>query len=104
WLEWRRKIAPLEREESPTVSEAKGTVSSSAGERDALRKAIESERESIALYQAAEESTPDPHGKTMFKSLAREEENHLALVEEELEWLVKSRQQSTVHRFRPGGY
>jgi len=99
WLQWRRATAPIERAEFPSLSEATGPVKVGAAERDALRQAIESEREAIAFYQEAEDSTPDLHGKTMFKALAREEEGHLALLEEELEWITQSRKYFTLHRF-----
>lgn len=99
WLEWRRATTPIERTEFPPPAEVIGTVKVGAGERDALRQAIESEREAIAFYRQAENSTPDLHGKTMFRALAREEEGHLALLEEELEWITKSRKYFTLHRF-----
>jgi len=99
WLEWRRATTPIEGSEFPPVSEASGTLKAGAGERDALRQAIASEREAIALYKAAEDSTPDLRGKAMFKALAREEEGHLTLLEEELEWINKSRKYFTLHRF-----
>ena len=56
-------------------------------------------REALALYKEAEDNTPDLRGKAMFKSLAREEEEHLTLLEEELEWINKSRKYFTLHRF-----
>jgi len=99
WLEWRRATAPIERTEFPPPSEAIGTVKVGAAERDALRQAIESEREAVAFYKEAENSTPDLHGKTMFRALAREEEGHLSLLEEELKWITKSRKYFTLHRF-----
>jgi len=99
WLEWRRMTTPIERAELPTPSEARGTVKLGTGEPNALRQAIESEREAIAFYQQAEDRTPNPHGKTMFKALAREEEGHLALLEEELEWVTRSHKYFTLHRF-----
>lgn len=99
WLEWRRRTAPIERTELPSPSEARGVVKLGAGEPDALRKAIESEREAIAFYHEAENSTPDLHGKAMFKALAREEEGHLTLLEEDLEWITKYRKYFTLHRF-----
>lgn len=99
WLEWRRATIPIERTEFPPPSEITGPVKVGAGERDALRQAIKSEQEAIAFYKEAEESTPDPHGKAMFKALAREEEGHLMLLEEELEWITRSRQYFTLHRF-----
>jgi len=76
WLEWRRVTTPIERAEFPPVSEATGMVKVGAGEQDALRQAIDSEREAIALYKEAEDSTPDLQGKAMFKALAREEEGY----------------------------
>jgi len=99
WLEWRRMTTPLQKADLPPISEATGPAKIGAGERDALRQAIQSEREAITFYKEAEDSTPDPHGKTMFKALAREEEGHLALLEEELEWIIKSHKYFTLHRF-----
>jgi rubrerythrin len=99
WLEWRRATAPIERTEFPPTSEVTGTAEVGTGERDALRLAIQAEKEAIAFYQEAGDSTPDLHGKAMFKALAREEEGHLALLEEELEWITKSRMYFTLHRF-----
>ncbi len=99
WLEWKRRTAPIDKTEFPPPSEATSEVKVGASERDALRQAIQSEREAAAFYKEAEESTPDLHGKTMFKALAREEEGHLALLEKELEWITKSRQYFTLHRF-----
>lgn len=104
WLEWKRATAPIHRTEFPSPSEARGTISASAGERDALRQAIKSEQEAIAFYREAEDSTPDLRGKTMFKSLAREEEGHLALLEEELQWVTESRKYFTLHRFSLRGH
>jgi rubrerythrin len=99
WLEWRRATAPIERTEFPPPSEVTGRVEIGAGERDALRLAIQAEKEAIDFYKEAEDSTPDPHGKAMFKALAREEEGHLALLEAELQWITQSRKYFTLHRF-----
>ncbi|MFC1935317.1 ferritin family protein [Chloroflexota bacterium] len=99
WLEWKRRATAIEHTEFPPLSEVPDGVKVEAGERDVLRQAIQSEREAIAFYKEAEYSTSDPHGKNMFKGLAKEEEGHLALLEEELEWITKSRQYFTLHRF-----
>lgn len=99
WLEWRRVTAPIERSEFPSIPEAIGVVKVDASERDALRQAIDSERVAIALYKEAEDSTPDLRGKAIFQALAREEEGHLELLEEELEWITKSHKYFTLHRF-----
>ncbi len=58
-----------------------------------------------ALDIAKEEnSTPDLRGKAMFNSLAKEEEGHLALLEEELQWLTNSRKYFTLHGFSISGH
>ncbi|MDY6907104.1 MAG: ferritin family protein [Chloroflexota bacterium] len=98
WLEWRRRITPIEKAFSP-ISEASGDVKVSDAEIDALRHAVQSEKESVTFYREAAENTPDVHGKAMFRALAAEEEQHLALVEEELELVVASRKYITLHRF-----
>lgn len=99
WLEWRNRTSPVDRSEFPTASEASGTVKVSSDERDALRQAIKSEQEAIVFYREAEDSTPDLWGKSIFNLLAREEEGHLALLEEELYWITKSGKYFTIHRF-----
>jgi len=99
WLEWRRATTPIDRTEFHSASEVIGTIGTSAGEMDALHKAIESEQEAIIFYKKAEDSTPDLRGKSMFKSLAAEEEGHLALLEEESKWITQSHKHFTLHRF-----
>ncbi|MBE0481760.1 MAG: ferritin family protein [Dehalococcoidia bacterium] len=99
WIEWRRAHGPIRRDEFPSMSEATGEVKADAGELDALRQAIGSEKDAIGFYREAEESTPDLNGKAMFKALAREEEGHLELLEEEFKWLSQHRKYFTVHRF-----
>ena len=103
WLEWKSRIVPIDKYELPRPSEATGKKKVSASEVEALSKAIESEKEANAFYKRAEEGTPDLHGKAMFKALAKEEEGHLALLEEELEWIRRSSQYFTLHRFRLPG-
>ena len=49
----------------------------------------------------AEQQTPDLGGKSMFRILAEEEEGHLILLEEELEWIIKYGRYFTLHRFAP---
>ena len=99
WLEWRRRADPIDRSEFPSASEASGQVTASTSEKEVLRMAIKSEQEALAFYTEAEDSTPDLRGKSMFKRLAGEEEGHRALLEEELEWITKSRKYFTLHRF-----
>ncbi len=45
-----------------------------------LRRAMENEREGYRFYLEASERSPDPAGQGTFRSLARDEERHLALL------------------------
>ncbi len=99
FLEWKRRTAPINSEEFPSISEATGKITADAAELDALRQAIQSEKDAIAFYKEAEESTPDLNGKNMFRALAREEKGHQELLEEELKWLTQARKYFTLHRF-----
>ncbi len=99
WLEWKRATTSINKTEFPSISEATGTITADSGEMDALRQGIKSEQDAIAFYKDAEDSTPDPKGKNMFRALAKEEEGHLSLLEEELQWLTQSRKYFTLHRF-----
>jgi rubrerythrin len=99
WLEWKRVTTPINKAEFPLISEATGKIVVDAGEQDALRQAIQSEKDAITFYKEAEESTPDLNGKNMFRALSKEEEGHLELLEEELKWLTQSRKYFTLHRF-----
>ena len=99
WLEWKRVTTPMSKAEFPSISEATGTITADASEMDALRQGIKSEQDAIAFYRDAEDSTPDLKGKNMFRALGKEEEGHLSLLEEELQWLTQSRKYFTIHRF-----
>ena len=99
WLEWKRVTTPMNKTEFPSISEATGTTTVDASEMDALRQGIKSEKDAIAFYKEAEDSTPDLKGKNMFRALGKEEEGHLSLLEEELQWLTQSRKYFTLHRF-----
>ena len=100
WLEWKRVATPMNKTEFPSISEATGTTTVGAGEMDALRQGIKSEQDAIAFYKEAEDSTPDLKDKNMFRALGKEEEGHLSLLEEELQWLTQSRKYFTLHRFQ----
>jgi Fur family ferric uptake transcriptional regulator len=49
--------------------------------RDALRVAIETERQGLRFYTRATRLTRDPKGRRVFESLAREEREHLSTLE-----------------------
>ncbi len=104
WLEWKRLSPPIAKSElPPEVSEAKGPVPADSREKDVLRQAIAAEKEAQAFYNQCEDGTPDLNGKTMFKALAKEEEGHQSLLEEELKWIIESHKYFTLHRFQLRG-
>jgi rubrerythrin len=55
----------------------------------AIETAIQIEKDGLAFYTEAAGQTDDPHGKKMFKTLARDEAAHLKLFEEARESLLK---------------
>ena len=84
----------------PDVAEVSGHVKPETGELEALRLGIQAEKESIAMYAKASEETLDADGKAMFSRLVQEEQAHLDLLQDEYEWLRKSGQYFTLHRFQ----
>ena len=99
WLDWEEKRIPISVNEFPKTSEAAIEYSPSSDELFALDDAIKSEKESIELYRQNVAITTDPAGKTMFTSLAIQEEGHLALLEKQLEWLDRHRTYFIIARF-----
>jgi len=101
WIDWKRDLDPIDRAALQPRSEATGDVGVNAAEQDILRQAIEAEKAAYSFYMDAEQQTPDLGGKSMFRILAEEEEGHLILLEEELEWIIKYGRYFTLHRFGP---
>lgn len=52
---------------------------------DAIRMAIEHEKQSQAFYEKAARMAEDPGAKKMFKELVRQEIEHQRILEEELD-------------------
>ncbi len=52
---------------------------------DAIRMAIENEKQSRVFYEKAAQDAEDPGTEKMFKDLAKQEIEHLRILEEELE-------------------
>lgn len=103
WAKMLGGEAPLNPSEFPALSEATGGLRPAAGELEALKQGMEAERASISLYTDAAAKTSDANGKAMFLRLVEEEKGHLELLEEEWEWLSKSRAYFTLHRFQLPG-
>lgn len=68
-------------------------------ELDALKVGMEAEKQSIELYGNGARLASDPGAKALFQKLARVEQGHYDLLEEEYDWLKKSGAYFTLHRF-----
>lgn len=90
---------PVECTEFPSASESKGDLKVDAPEMEILKQAIAAERQATSFYADLAKSTSDPSGKAMFKKLSKVEQGHLDLLEEEYEWLRRSKELFTIHRF-----
>ena len=105
WVRSEETAGPIRKGELPSSPEARGTPHVNATEVDALRLAMISEREAIAFYQTADETTPDLSGKMVYRWLVIDERGHLALLERELEWLSRSGRYFSLPRFgEPGAW
>ena len=103
WVRTEDTAASIRVGELPASPEARGPTHVNATEVDALRLAMISEREAIAFYEAADESTPDLHGKMVYRWLVSDERGHLTLLERELEWLSRSGRYFSLPRFSEPG-
>ncbi|MDP2953585.1 MAG: ferritin family protein, partial [Chloroflexota bacterium] len=85
------------------ISEAAGLVSLQTGEMDALKIGIQTEKNDVAAYSRAARESPEPEAREMFSYLAKEEQGHQDLLESEHEWLRRSGEYFTLHRFNLPG-
>ena len=104
WCTYGDISNPIECSEFPSSSEARGEFKEEAPELEILKAAIEAEREATSFYADLAKSTSDPNGKAMFEQLARIEQGHLDLLEEEYEWLSRAKSMFTLHRFSSTGH
>ena len=93
---------PVQRSEFPAPSELKAEPKPDLPELEILSQAIDAEKEAISLYFKLADQVSDPDGKAMLRKLSAVEQGHLDLLEEEREWLKKSRVSFPLHRFPPG--
>lgn len=100
WCTYGDISHPIECSEFPASAEAKGEAGKDAPELEILKQAIQAERKASAFYSELAGSTSDPNGRSMFEKLSRVEQGHLDLLEEEHEWLSRSRDMFTIHRFK----
>lgn len=90
---------PLNKKDFPWSTEAVGEVKLDTKEMEALRIGINAEKEDIAFYSGAAAEATDPGAKDMFTRLVAVETGHKELLEEEYDWLRKSKTYFTIHRF-----
>lgn len=90
---------PVDRSEFPTPTEAKGEITQAIPEMEILSRAIADEKDAMSFYAEVAEGISDPDGKKMLKTLSAIEKGHLELLEEEYEWIRRSKETFTIHRF-----
>ncbi len=90
---------PVKCSEFPSKAEAMPEFDENAEEIDILKNAIEDEREATQYYADLASKTADSDGKQMLSKLSEIEKGHLDLLEEEYDWLRKSKSMFTIHRF-----
>jgi rubrerythrin len=93
------KTPAIARSEFPSLSEAKDDPRTEVPEMDILSKAIADEREAAQSYAEMAEAVSDPKGKEMLRKLSQIENGHLALLEEEYEFIRRSKPMFPLHRF-----
>jgi len=99
WCSYGDISHPIECTEFPSLSEAKYSIDENAPELEILKKAIEDEKEAVTYYADLAKNTTDPNGKEMLQKLSKVEQGHLDLLEEEHDWISKSKAMFTIHRF-----
>ena len=81
------------------LSEAKDEPKTESPEMEILSKAIADERDASSSYAEMAEAVSDPKGKEMLQKLSAIEKGHLALLEEEYEFIRRSKSMFPLHRF-----
>ncbi|MBI2858635.1 MAG: ferritin family protein [Chloroflexi bacterium] len=84
----------------PAVPEVSGKVTPDTGELQALEMGMKAEKEAAAFYAAASQNAEDKEARILLEHLAGDEREHLAVLEEEYNWLKKSGEYFTIHRFQ----
>lgn len=84
----------------PPAPQAKGDVKADAGELDALSLGIGAEKDAAAYYSKAANEATDPEAMALLSHLAADEQVHPIVLEEEYNWLKRSGEYFTIHRFQ----
>lgn len=96
--EQKQNVQPSELPTAP--AEASGKVAADTKELDALGLAMQAERDAIELYTRASRDLSEPDARALLTQLAADEQEHLDILEEEYEWLKRSGEYFTIHRFK----
>lgn len=99
WCTYGDISNPIECSEFPSSSEAKGEHKVESSELEVLKDAIVAESQATSYYADLASNTADLNGKAMFEKLSKVEQGHLDLLEEEYQWLSRSKDMFTIHRF-----
>ncbi len=74
----------------PSPKEATEEIWAGTGELDALKRGIQAEQDSIALYGQALADATTPEEKRLFGTLVAVEEGHLAILQGEYDYIAKT--------------
>lgn len=94
---------PIDSSEFPALSEAKDEPQTESPEMEILSKAIADEHDAAFAYSEMAEGVSDPKGKEMLRKLSAIEKGHLTLLEEEYEFIRRSKPVFPLHRFTLSG-
>lgn len=78
---------PVRPEVFPSPKEAAREIKATAGEVDALKRGMEAEQDSIALYSQAANQAETAEEKALFGSLVAVEQGHLAILQGEYDYV-----------------
>ncbi len=99
WGSSKHTPEPIHSSKFPSKPEVMGDIPVDAAEMKILEKAIEAEKLDAAYYDGTAQQIDDPNGKIMMEKLVHFEKGHLALLQEEYDWIKHSKDMFTVHRF-----
>lgn len=94
WIDSKKPIRGYNFLEEPNIftgeKAEQAKIRVTADDMEALKLAIALEADAIPFYKEKAEKIDDPKGKGVFNSLAQEEENHLAILQGEYDYVSNS--------------
>ncbi|MFC2000097.1 ferritin family protein [Chloroflexota bacterium] len=98
WVPFPDASTAIVRSEFPKASEISEPYEPEAGELEALRQAISSEKKSVGFYKQNERIMADPGDKQIFASLVKQEQGHLELLQAQMERLKRKQRYFSIHK------